>query len=695
MSRAAPGNPGDLGARWDGAGTNVAVWAPRADLVEFCRYDGTGQERRHPLPARSGEIWHGYLADVGPGTRYGLRLTGPDCDPARLLLDPYTLAVDGNVVPHGSVFPGGRGDTAPYVPRSVVVDPTFDWGPDRAPAVAWNDTVIYEAHVRGFTRCHPGIPEALRGTYAGLGHPAALAHLSDLGVTTVELLPVQQFASEPALPRRGLTNYWGYNTLGFLAPHGPYSSSGTCGQQVGEFKSMVRSLHAAGLEVILDVVYNHTAEGRLDGPVLSLRGIDDAAYYRHDPDDPSRYLDTTGCGNTLDVSGRPGLRLVMDSLRYWVQQMHVDGFRFDLAPALARTAHGVDLGGAFVAAVGQDPVLRHVKLIAEPWDVGRDGYQVGNFPPPWAEWNDRYRDCVRDFWRGRSGGVRELASRLSGSSDLFRGGGRGPLASVNYVTCHDGFTLRDLVSYDRKHNAANGEGNRDGEDDNRSWNCGTEGPADDPVEALRRRQARNLLMTLLLSAGVPMLSAGDEQWHTQHGNNNAYCQDSELSYLPWPGADGGLREWIRQLLRLRRESPALRPADFLDGRLLPGRGGVREMAWFGPDGAELDDAGWHDRSQATLGLYVDGRLPRRSGAPGRPAACYLLWLHSGPEDVVVTLPAREWGRRYDVVLDTADEHPRPGPVGLRPGISVAVPARSAMLLRCHPDYSPGRSVEVS
>ncbi|HYO35206.1 MAG TPA: glycogen debranching protein GlgX, partial [Geodermatophilus sp.] len=537
-----PGSPAPLGAHWDGTGTNVALWSAGATAVDLCLFDPDGTEHRHRLQETTHQVWHGRLAGVGPGQRYGYRVHGPHdpgtgarWNPAKLLLDPSARAVDGDLVLDPALFgsrpdaPGtadGR-DSAPFVPRGVVVHDSFPWDGDRRPMTPWSDTVIYEVHVKGATMRHPDVPPALRGTYAGLAHPAFVEHLRSLGVTAVELLPVHSFVSEPHLMRRGLTNYWGYNTLGYFAPHAAYSSAGSGGGQVTEFKAMVKALHAAGIEVVLDVVYNHTAEGDGSGPTLSLRGIDNPGYYRLDGANPARYTDYTGCGNTLDVRRPQVLAMLMDSLRYWVTEMHVDGFRFDLAAALARSMHDVDRLSAFFDVVHQDPVVSRVKLIAEPWDVGEGGYQVGNFPPLWTEWNGKYRDTVRDVWSGAHVGVRDLAYRLTGSSDLYRSDGRRPFASVNFVTAHDGFTLADLVTYERKRNEANGEDNRDGESHNRNWNGGVEGPSDDPqVRAVRARQVRNHLATLLLSTGVPMLTAGDELGRTQGGNNNAYCQDN-------------------------------------------------------------------------------------------------------------------------------------------------------------------------
>jgi isoamylase len=549
-----PGWPAPLGATYDGNGTNFSLFAGSAEAVDLCLFDEHGNETRIPLVDTTYHAWHGYLPDVGPGQRYGFRVDGvfdPQIgarwNPSKLLIDPYAQALDGEFLLHDAVFgyPPGRDDTvqdhrdsAAYVPKGVVVHDEFDWAHDQRPKTAWADTIIYELHVRGFTMRNERIPEHIRGSYAGLAHPAAVEHLVQLGVTAVELMPVHHFISEPRLLAKGLTNYWGYNSIGYFAPHAAYSSSGSCGQQVREFKQMVRALHDAGLEVILDVVYNHTAEGDETGPTLSFRGIDNIGYYRLRDADPRHYADYTGCGNTLDVRHPHTLQLIMDSLRYWVTEMHVDGFRFDLAAALARSMHDVDKLSAFFDVIQQDPVVSRVKLIAEPWDVGAGGYQVGEFPPLWTEWNGKYRDTVRDFWlgdpRGVDTGVRELGYRLTGSSDLYQDDGRRPFASINFVTAHDGFTLRDLVSYNEKHNEANGEQNRDGTDDNRSWNCGVEGPTDDPaVNEVRERLSRSILATLLLSVGVPMLIAGDEVGRTQQGNNNAYCQDNEISWLDW------------------------------------------------------------------------------------------------------------------------------------------------------------------
>ena len=707
-----PGAPTPLGARFrvgpDGvAGTNFALWAGGAEAVELCLFDEDGTETRLPLTELTHEIWHGFVPGVRPGRRYGYRVhgrwdpwTGARWNAAKLLLDPYARAVDGDFTLPAEVYGHVRDwpqqhvadtvrderDSAPYVPKGVVVHDDDDWAEDRRPKTPWADSVIYELHVRGFTARHPGIPEELRGTYAGLAHPAAIGHLQRLGVTAVELLPVHQFAHEDHLLRRGLRNYWGYNSIGYFAPHAAYSASGTAGEQVGEFKRMVRALHDAGIEVILDVVYNHTAEAGELGPMLSLRGIDNRGYYRLQAD-ARRYADYTGCGNTLHVVQPNVLRLITDSLRYWVTEMGVDGFRFDLAAALARSMHDVDMLSPFLAVIAQDPVLRRVKLIAEPWDVGNGGYQVGAFPPLWTEWNDRYRDAVRDFWRGALPDVRDLGYRLTGSSDLYAWGGRRPYSSVNFVTAHDGFTLRDLVSYEQKHNEANGEGNRDGTSDNRAWNCGAEGETDDAgVNALRRRQLRNLLTTLLLSTGVPMLVAGDEMGRTQGGNNNAYCQDNETGWVDWSLLDQPqwreLTELTARILSLRHTHPVLRRRAFFSGRA-QAPDGLRDLAWFTRQGAEMTEEDWYAPA-ATVGLYLSGR-----DIPGRDARgeqvtddSFLAVLHAGDRPADFLLPGPPWADAYELVLDTSreDQSAAPGTVH-DGGAPFTVPARSVLLLR--------------
>ncbi|WSC42336.1 glycogen debranching protein GlgX [Streptomyces sp. NBC_01763] len=707
-----PGAPMPLGARFrvgpDGvAGTNFALWAGGAEAVVLCLFDEEGNEIRLPLTELTHEVWHGFVPGMRPGQRYGYRVhgrwdpwTGARWNAAKLLLDPYARAVDGSFTLPAEVYGHVRDwpqqqvadtvrderDSAPFVPKGVVVHDDDDWAEDRRPKTPWADSVIYELHVRGFTKLHPGIPEELRGTYAGLAHPAAIGHLQRLGVTAVELLPVHQFAHEDHLLRRGLHNYWGYNSIGYFAPHADYSASGTGGQQVGEFKRMVRALHDAGIEVILDVVYNHTAEASELGPMLSLRGIDNRGYYRLQSD-ARRYADYTGCGNTLHVVQPHVLRLITDSLRYWVTEMGVDGFRFDLAAALARSMHDVDMLSPFLAVIAQDPVLRRVKLIAEPWDVGNGGYQVGAFPPLWTEWNDRYRDAVRDFWRGALPDVRDLGYRLTGSSDLYAWGGRRPYASVNFITAHDGFTLRDLVSYEQKHNEANGEGNRDGTSDNRAWNCGAEGGTDDPgINALRRRQLRNLLTTLLLSTGVPMLVAGDEMGRTQGGNNNAYCQDNEVSWLDWSLLDQPqwreLTELTARLLALRHAHPVLRRRAFFSGRA-QAADGLRDLAWFTRQGKEMTETDWYAPA-ATIGLYLSGR-----DIPGRDARgeqvtddSFLAILHAADRPISFRLPGPPWAQAYELVLDTSQEDQSTAPATVHRGNEVlTVPARAVVLLR--------------
>ncbi|CNE48639.1 isoamylase [Mycobacterium tuberculosis] len=662
-----PGDPYPLGATWDGTGTNFALFSEVARRVELCLFDADGTETRRELPEVDGFVWHGYLPGIGPGQRYGYRVHGPfsprdghRCNPSKLLLDPYGKAVAGDVRWHESLFSYrfddpdalNEDDSAAYMPKNVVINPFFDWADDRPPRVPYHESVIYEAHVKGLTKLHPAIPEEQRGMYAGLAHPVMIDHLLDLGVTAVELMPVHQSIPEHALVARGLDNYWGYNTIGFFAPHNSYSSSGQYGEQVLEFKAMVRALHETGIEVILDVVYNHTAEGDHLGPTLSFRGIDNASYYRLRDDDKRYHLDYTGCGNSLNVRNPHALQLIMDSLRYWILEMHVDGFRFDLASALARELHDVDRLAAFFDLVQQDPVVSQVKLIAEPWDVGEGGYQVGNFPPLWTEWNGKYRDTVRDFWRGSYATMPEFASRLTGSSDLYEHSARRPFASINFVTCHDGFTLTDLVSYDHKHNEANGEDNRDGTDDNRSWNCGVEGPARDPaVLELRARQRRNFLATLFLSQGVPMLSHGDEMRRTQRGNNNAYCQDNEIAWVRWEDSDD--MEFVRILSRLRHDHPVFRRRRFFTGR---GTGAAADIAWLTPSGESMTDQDWNVGFAKSLGVFLNGDAITEPDPRGRRVRddSFLLLINAGSEPVEFTLPGPEYGERWEYTLDTAE-----------------------------------------
>jgi isoamylase len=671
-----PGSPYPQGATWDGAGTNFALFSEVAERVELCLFDdggpgGAPRETRVELTEVDGFVWHGYLPDIGPDQRYGYRVYGPydpaaghQCNPAKLLLDPYGKAVHGQLRWDEAVFgyqfsdPGAVNttDSAPYMPVNVVVNPFFDWSDDRPPKIPYHETVIYEAHVRGLTLRHPSVPRQQRGTYAGLAHPAVIEHLTRLGVTAVELMPVHQFVPENGLVRRGLTNFWGYNTIAFLAPHNGYSAATRPGGQVAEFKAMVKALHAAGIEVILDVVYNHTAEGDHRGPTLSFRGIDNSAYYRLADHDKRYYLDYTGCGNSFNVRSPHALQLIMDSLRYWVLEMHVDGFRFDLAAALARELHDVDRLSAFFDLVQQDPVVSQVKLIAEPWDVGEGGYQVGNFPPLWSEWNGKYRDSVRDFWRGRPGTLPEFASRLSGSSDLYEASGRRPVASINFVTCHDGFTLADLVSYNHKHNLANGEDGRDGSDDNRSWNCGAEGPSTDPaVTSLRARQQRNFLTTLFCSQGVPMLLAGDEIGRTQHGNNNAYCQDNEVSWVDWRLAErnGGLLEFARILSGLRRAHPVFRRRRFFRGQPADGNH-LADIAWLTPSGRQMTNEDWGARRPLAMAVFLNGDAITEPGPHGEPVRddSFLVLLSADAGPVRFTLPEEKFGQCWSAVLDT-------------------------------------------
>jgi isoamylase len=668
------GRPFPLGANWDAAagGTNFALFSEGAERVDLCLFavpDGP-EVARLELPRRTEHVWHGFLPEVGPGQLYGYRVHGRYApreglrfNRSKLLLDPYTRAITGRVQWDAAVFGYRFGrksedltrdvhDSSRHVPKSVVIDPAFDWGDDHHPDVPWNETIIYETHVKGLTARHPEVPPGLRGTYAGLACPPVIDHLQRLGVTAVELMPVHHFTNDQFLLDRGLTNYWGYSSIGYFAPESRYAAGGERGEQVAEFKHMVKALHAARLEVILDVVYNHTAEGNHLGPTLCFRGVDNRTYYNLVADQPRYYMDFTGTGNTLNVHQAQTLKLIADSLRYWVQEMHVDGFRFDLAITLAREPHGYDKGAGFFDVLHQDPVLSRVKLIAEPWDVGDYGYQVGNFPTIWSEWNGKYRDTVRRFWKGDEGQVPEFAYRLTGSSDLYQLGGRGPRASVNFVTAHDGFTLRDLVSYNDKHNEANGENNHDGAHDNESWNCGAEGPSDDPdIVALRARQQRNFLATLLLSQGVPMLLGGDELGRTQQGNNNAYCQDNEISWYDWHLDDErqALLAWTRQLIHLRKQHPLLRRANFLTEQLVP-EADLPELSWFKLDGTEVVGREWQDPLARSLGMRLVG-LDEASGAP----SALLLLANAYHEELPFVLPeAGGDSMEWEVLLDTRD-----------------------------------------
>ena len=671
-----PGAPYPLGATWDGGGVNFALFSEHATAVELCLFDSPDASVESvtiPLTEQTDMVWHGYLPDIRPGQLYGYRVHGPH-DPAaghrfnrrKVLLDPYARVIGREARWHPSLFgyPAAGTtedvddqDSAPYAPLAAVIDTSFTWGDDRAPRTPWHETIIYELHVKGFSKLNPDVPEPLRGTYLGLASEAGISHLKSLGVTAVELMPVHHHLDEARLVEHGLVNYWGYNTLSYFAPDTRFAVSRAPLDCVREFKTMVRALHAAGLEVILDVVYNHTAEGDERGPMLSLRGIDNASYYRLQPGDRRRYQDFTGCGNTLNMRSPRVLQLIMDSLRYWVLEMHVDGFRFDLASALARELHAVDKLGAFFDIIHQDPVLSTVKLIAEPWDLGEGGYQVGNFPPRWAEWNGKYRDTLRGFWRGDGGGVSELATRLSGSSDLYAQSGRLPYASVNFITSHDGFTMADLVSYERKHNEANLEGNRDGENHNISWNCGVEGPSSDPeVAALRRKHRRNLMTSLLLSHGVPMLSGGDEIGRTQRGNNNAYCQDDEISWTPWTRDEerGTFLAFVQRLIALRRSQPVLRRRRFFLGRSIRGAH-VKDVAWLDTSAREMTDRDWNAPHVRQLGVLLAGDAIDEVDERGRQVRgeSLLILLNADGRAASFSLPAVPGGGAWRLVFDTA------------------------------------------
>jgi isoamylase len=701
-----PGKPYPLGATWDGSGTNFALFSENATAVDLCLFDEAGQETRVPLLEVENFVWHGYLPDVKPGQRYGYRVHGPFApeeghrfNPHKLLIDPYALAIAGDIRHDKTIFSYpldapdsvdadllfAAEDDADSIPKSVVVDRAFDWEGDAPLDTPWHQTIIYETHVKGFTQRHPDIPEPLRGTYAGLGHPAAIDYLKSLGVTAVELLPVHHFNAYPGhLAGAGLRNYWGYDSLGYFAPYSGYSAAGEMGGQVQEFKQMVKALHAAGMEVILDVVYNHTGEGNHLGPTLSFRGVDNAAYYRQVEEMPRYYMDFTGCGNSLNVGHPQVLKLIMDSLRYWVQEMHVDGFRFDLAAALARELYEVDTLAAFFDIIHQDPVLSTTKLIAEPWDLGEGGYQVGNFPLLWSEWNGKYRDSIRDFWRDHHCSLGEFAYRLTGSSDLYQANGKRPHASINFVTCHDGFTLRDLVSYNEKHNLANGENNKDGDSHNRSWNCGFEGETDAPeVLRLRSQQQRNFLATLMLSQGVPMLLGGDERGRTQKGNNNTYCQDNELSWFNWEECQGELLEFARRLIYFRQQHPVFYRRHWFQGREIHGSG-VSDIGWFNPDGSEISDEQWHDDEAKAIAVFLNGEeIPNPNPYGDRIIDDSFLLLFNAQEELEkFTLSPLFTPTAWQQILDTKDSsgHFEPGRV-YQPDQNVPVAARSLVVLR--------------
>ncbi|MCW2602271.1 MAG: glycogen debranching protein [Pseudonocardiales bacterium] len=694
-----PGTAYPLGATYDGSGTNFALFSEVAHKVELCLFDADGEETRVRLREVDGFVWHAFLPSVETGQRYGYRVYGPwdpdngeRCDPSKLLLDPYSKAIDGIIDWDQSLFTydfedhdkRNEDDSAAHMPKSVVISPFFDWGVDRPPHRPYNESVIYEAHVKGLTMTNPDIPEEIRGTYAAIGHPVMIGYLQKLGVTAIELMPVHHFANDSTLIEKGLSNYWGYNTIGFFAPDSKYASNTTPGGQVLEFKAMVRALHEANIEVILDVVYNHTAEGNHMGPTLSMRGIDNAAYYRLVDDDKKFYMDYTGTGNSLNAGHPHSLQLIMDSLRYWVLDMHVDGFRFDLASTLAREFYEVDKLSTFFELVQQDPVVSQVKLIAEPWDVGPGGYQVGNFPPQWTEWNGKYRDTVRDFWRGEPATLGEFAERFTGSADLYAHSARRPVASINFVTCHDGFTLLDLVSYNEKHNEANGEGNNDGESHNRSWNCGAEGPTDDEaIIALRAQQRRNFIATILLSQGTPMLCHGDESGRTQHGNNNGYCQDNELTWMDWSTAEPDLLEFTATLTQLRHDHPVFRRRRFFDGRPVRqiGQQGLTDIGWFRPDGSEMNDDDWGSGFGKSVGVFLNGDgIPDHDIRGERVVdSSFLILFNAHFEDIEFCTPPPEYADEWVVVIDTADPAlDDAATVGAQTAIKV--PARSLLLL---------------
>ncbi len=710
-----PGSTYPLGATYDGNGTNFALFSEAAERVQLCLFEEDGTETQVDLVDVDAFVWHAYLPQVGPGQRYGYRVHGPDdvaeghrFNPNKLLLDPYAKAVAGQVNWGQSVFgynfgdPDSRNDedSAADMMMGVVINPFFDWAGDRQPKTPYASSFIYEGHVKGLTMLHPGIPDEIRGTYSAIGHPAMIDHLIKLGVTAIELMPVHQFVNDSTLEEKGLANYWGYNTIAFLAPQNTYASQGDLGQQVQEFKGMVRSLHAAGIEVILDVVYNHTAEGNHMGPTLSMRGIDNAAYYRLEDDDKRYYTDYTGTGNSMNVGNPHTLQLIMDSLRYWVLEMHVDGFRFDLASTLAREFYEVDRLATFFELVQQDPVVSQVKLIAEPWDIGPGGYQVGNFPPQWTEWNGKYRDTVRDFWRGEPQALGEFASRLTGSADLYEHSGRRPVASINFVTAHDGFTLRDLVSYNDKHNEANGEDNNDGESHNRSFNFGVEGPTDDPeILTLRSRQQRNFIATLLLSQGVPMLLHGDELGRTQQGNNNGYAQDNELTWVDWSAVDHPLLEFTAAVVRLRKDHPTFRRSRFFDGRPVKMHEGapIPDIVWLRPDGSAMQPEDWDSGFGRAVGVFLNGGGIRERDRRGEPIVDkhFLILFNAGDEIIDFHLPDIKYSPKWDILVDTAGELADSAPV--EPGGILRLAATSLVVLRAHtvPEPDVDHSVAAS
>ncbi|MBL4675149.1 MAG: glycogen debranching protein GlgX [Mucilaginibacter sp.] len=699
MSKIYPGRPYPLGATWDGKGVNFALYADNATGVELCLFNGKQPEKRIKLSERTHQIWHCYLPDVKPGQFYGYRVDGP-YDPQngyrfnvnKLLMDPYAKSLSGRIDWHDSIFAYEIGnpdedmsfsttDSAPFMPKSVVIDSTFDWGDDKFPRIPYHQSIIYEMHVKGFTQMHPDIPDEIKGTYAAIGHPACIKYLHELGVTAIELMPIHHFVNDRHLLEKGLTNYWGYNTIGFFAPDIKYAGSVPCHEQVQEFKEMVKALHEAGIEVILDVVYNHTGEGNQMGPTLSLKGIDNASYYRLVDDNKRYYNDYTGTGNTLNAMLPNVLRYIMDSLRYWIVEMHVDGFRFDLAATLARELHDVNKLSGFFEIIYQDPIISQAKLIAEPWDIGEGGYQVGNFPPGWTEWNGKFRDCIRDYWIGADSMLGEFGQRFTGSPDLYQDDNRRPTASINFITAHDGFTLNDLVSYNEKHNEANGENNNDGESHNRSWNCGTEGPTDDTeINKLRDKQKRNLLATLFLSQGVPMLVAGDEFGRTQNGNNNAYCQDNEISWLNWAKADKQLLEFTKRLIQIRKDHPAFRRRRWFQGRPVKGKG-LEDIAWFLPEGNEMEEENWNHDFARSLGIFLNGHGLHSVDNTGDPVTDdnFYVIFNAHHDQLEYHIPDVLVSKSWEIILDTSNDEITAQPLAKKEVINVE--GRSVVVLR--------------
>jgi len=697
-----PGSPFPLGATWDGEGVNFALFSENATAVDLCLFDSkTNKERRIRVKEVDNHIWHAYIPKLKPGQLYGYRVYGPyepqnghRFNPNKLLIDPYAKALSGKVEWSNAIFGYEVGnpeedlsfseeDSAPYIPKSIVIDPSFNWEDDKAPKVPYHKTIVYEAHVKGFTKLHPDIPEQIRGTYSAIAHPATIQYLKDLGITAIELMPVHQFVNDGFLREKGLVNYWGYNTIGFFAPDIRYSSNGNFGGQVNEFKTMVKELHKAGIEVILDVVYNHTAEGNHLGPTLSFRGIDNNSYYRLG-EDKRFYFDYTGTGNTLNAMMPAVLRLIMDSLRYWILEMHVDGFRFDLASTLARELHEVDRLGSFFDIIHQDPVISQVKLIAEPWDIGEGGYQVGNFPPGWAEWNGKYRDCMRDYWRGAESMLSEFALRFTGSPDLYKEDYRRPTASINFITAHDGFTLTDLVSYNEKHNEANGENNNDGESHNRSWNCGEEGQTENEnIIALRNKQKRNFLTTLFLSQGVPMLVAGDELGKTQHGNNNAYCQDNEISWIDWQNADKDLLRFTQKLIHFQHAHAVFCRRGWFKGQPIQ-RSGMEDIAWFLPNGNSMSEENWKEDFAKSLGVFLNGKALKAEGPRGEHLTDnnFYIIFNAYEGELPYVLPPEEFGNSWTKVIDTNENFfEEENGQTFSPGETVTVQGRSVLVLK--------------